>query len=226
LKSIVLLSGGLDSVVNLKVAADRGEVVLALTFDYGQQAFPNEAQAASTCAALVAVPHRVIELNWYKHLLPEPMTGREGFARWSKSDEIGSDDALREAWIPNRNGVFINIGAAFAEFLGADSIVMGLNREEGQVFPDNSRDFLEAANRALAYSTLRQIELVSYTVDLTKAEIVRLGMEIGAPIDHIYSCYQRSSTHRMCGTCQSCVRLKESLEANGILERLKARFVE
>ncbi len=226
MKSIVLVSGGLDSVVNLKIACDRGEAILALTFDYGQQCFDNEATAAASCAGLLGVPHKIVELGWYEHILPDAMAGRNSVQKWQTKDEIDRDKALKEAWIPNRNGVLVNIAAAYAEFLGAQSIVMGLNREEGAIFPDNSSDFLKACNHALSLSTLSKVELISYTVDLTKREIVKLGLGIDAPLDLIYSCYLRSEDQRMCGSCQSCLRVKHALEANGIYERLEGRFRE
>lgn len=226
MKSIVLLSGGLDSVVNLKIASARGETVLALTFDYGQQAFANEAKAAAMCAGFLGVPHRIVELGWYKQLLPGAMAGMEAVKRWRAKDEIDPQVALDEAWIPNRNGVFVNIAAAFAEFLGAESIVMGLNREEAAVFPDNSSQFIHACNDSLSLSTLRKVKVISYTVDFGKQEIVKLGLEMAAPLDMIYSCYLGSRDQRMCGSCQSCIRLKASLKANGIYEKFKGRFRE
>jgi 7-cyano-7-deazaguanine synthase len=224
LKAVVLLSGGLDSVVNLKCALDEGEIVEALTFDYGQSAFADEERAAVACAGRFGVPHRVIELDWYRTLIPRPVAGDGDVASYTMGLPRDRDSLLQEAWIPNRNCVFISIGAAFAEARGADRVVIGLNSEEGEVFPDNSQAFLDSMNTVLATSTLSAVRAVTYTGDLSKAEIVALGINVGAPLDIIYSCYRKSDDHRMCGSCQSCVRLKHALEVNDATGLLKARF--
>jgi 7-cyano-7-deazaguanine synthase len=224
LRFIVLLSGGLDSVVNFKCAADRGTIERAVTFDYGQAASDNEKRAAAECAARFGVRHEVLDLTWYGGLLPGAISGtREALARGP--DRLDRrEEMLREAWVPNRNGVFVNIGAALAEASGADAVVVGLNREEAEVFPDNSEAFMKSATAALKISTLCEVEVVSFTVGLSKREIVRLGIDSGAPLGLVYSCYRRSSDQRMCGSCQSCVRLKAALEGQGE-DRLRKRFV-
>jgi len=79
-------------------------------------------------------------------------------------------------------------------------------------------------NEVLGISTLSGVKAVSFTIGMTKPEIVRFALEISAPLDLVYSCYRSSAEDRMCGSCQSCVRVKAALEANGVLERLKARF--
>jgi 7-cyano-7-deazaguanine synthase len=226
LKAVVLLSGGLDSVVNLKCALDEGEVVEALTFDYGQAAFEDEKAAAGSCSERLGVAHRTIELGWYRTLVPAPIRGDDDVASYASGLSRDRARLLAEAWVPNRNGVFISIGAALAEAGGAGRVVVGLNREEAETFPDNSQAFLNSMNKVLAVSTLSAVQAFTYTGDLSKAEIVRLGLEVGAPLEVIYSCYRRSDDGRMCGCCQSCVRLKEALKANDVSGLLEARFVE
>jgi 7-cyano-7-deazaguanine synthase len=224
MKTVVLLSGGLDSVVNLKAAVDRGEVVRAVTFDYGQAAAANEIRAASLAAARLGAPHAVVGLPWYRDITANPVMGKGEVSRYL--GELPQDAAacLKEAWIPNRNCVFLSVGGAFAEALGAGRVVIGLNREEAAVFPDNSAEFLDKMSEVLGISTLSGVEAVSFTIGMTKPEIVRFGLEISAPLDLVYSCYKPSADDRMCGTCQSCVRVKAALGANGVLERLAARF--
>jgi 7-cyano-7-deazaguanine synthase len=224
MKTVVLLSGGLDSVVNLKAAVDQGEVIRAVTFDYGQAAAANEIRAASLAAARLGVRHAVVGLPWYRDITANPLMG--GGEVSCHPGELPQDAAacLKEAWIPNRNCVFFSVGGAYAEALGADGVVMGLNREEAAVFPDNSVEFLDKMNEVLGISTLPGVKAVSFTIGMTKPEIVRFGLEISAPLDLVYSCYRPSGDDRMCGTCQSCARVKAALGANGVLERLGARF--
>jgi 7-cyano-7-deazaguanine synthase len=224
LRSVVLLSGGLDSVVNLKRAHDEGEVVLALTFDYGQTSFPSERRAAAECARRYGIEHRVIDLPWYSDLLPPVMSGRESAHSHDEASLKRHQDLLKEVWVPNRNCVLVAVGAAHAEAAGAGFLVAGFNLEEAEVFPDNSADFVEAMNRVLGMSTLSGVRVIAYTQGMTKSETVRLAGEIEAPLGLVYSCYMPSPEQVMCGSCQSCVRLKAALEANGLLERYAKRF--
>ena len=224
MESVVLLSGGLDSVVNLKCALDAGGVHLALTFDYGQAAFANERTAALVSADRYGVAHRTVDLGWYRRLLPAAIAGSEDPADVSAGTGMDRKRLVGEAWVPNRNMVLVAIGAAFAEAGGAAQVVVGLNREEAEVFPDNSAAFLDRINRVLEVSALSQIRVTTYTGDMTKQEIVKLGVGIDAPLDVVYSCYRPSDDQRMCGICQSCARLKAALERNGMLAGMAGRF--
>ncbi len=103
----------------------------------------------------------------------------------------------------------MNVAAAFAEKLGADAIVAGFNREEAATFPDNSREYMKRATAALALSTMSKVRVVSPTAGWTKTRIVREGMKAGAPLKLVWSCY--GAGPRMCGKCESCVRLLRAL---------------
>lgn len=212
--SVVLLSGGLDSAVNLAEAAARTEPALALTFDYGQRAAPRESEAAASLAKYYDVRHKVIELPWFAELLPPTIVdGGE------LSDERTSDDAV---WVPNRNGVFVAVGAAYAEALDASLLITGFNAEEAVSFPDNSREYIDAANLALSYSTKGAVELFSFTAEMTKADIVRRAVELDVPLDIVYSCYE--GRERMCGLCPSCRRTAGAMADAGVLREHESLY--
>ena len=223
-RSIVLLSGGLDSVVSMACASDQSEIILALTFDYGQRAAEREIAAAHACCRIFGVPHRVLRLDWLAGISRSALIDASAAIPRVDEGQLETMDqaSLRAVWVPNRNGLFIHIAAAFAEALGAHLLVTGFNREEGQTFPDNSTAFVEAINRSLALSTLTSVRVVSYTQRLTKLEIVRLGLDRGAPLDVIYSCY--SGEEPMCGACESCARLKRAFRAAGQWPIIRHRF--
>jgi 7-cyano-7-deazaguanine synthase len=206
--AIVLLSGGLDSAVNLKQAADQSGVALALTFDYGQRAAPREAAAASLMCQQLGLRHRLLQLPWLAELLPSTPVPHITAAQLGHPS-ISPDDTARAVWVPNRNGVFVNIAAAFAESLAADTIVAGFNAEEAATFPDNSSHFVSAVNAALLLSVRLPVQLHSFTQDLAKADIVRLGRRINAPLDLLWSCYHGGPDH--CWRCESCARLERAL---------------
>lgn len=211
--SVILLSGGLDSAVNLAETAARTEPALALTFDYWQRAATREAETAATLAKHYGVRHNVIELPWFAELLPP------GVAVGGPAGADVSDEAV---WVPNRNGVFVAVGAAHAEALGASLLVTGFNAEEAVSFPDNSREYIDAANLALSYSTKGTVELFSFTAEMTKADIVRRAVELTVPLELTYSCYE--GRDRMCGLCPSCRRTAGAMADAGVLREYEALF--
>lgn len=226
-RSIVLLSGGLDSVVSFACACEQSDVCLALTFDYGQRAVEREIEAAHECCRIYAIPHRVIGLEWLAKITKTALVNRSQEIPQMKEEDLeqkgpGSVETMKAVWVPNRNGLFVNSAAAFAENLRAQIIVAGFNREEGTIFPDNSPNFVEAVNQSLAVSTLESVQLVSYTQHLTKAEIVQLGVEMDAPLGSFYSCY--GGEKLMCGQCESCVRVKRAFVSTGHGDIIQHRF--
>jgi 7-cyano-7-deazaguanine synthase len=208
----VLLSAGLDSAVNLQRASQKTTIALALTFDYGQLAAVREVAGARAMCRRLHVRHRMIRLPWLRGISGAAVTRDERAIprpRPGDLDTAVAEQTAHAVWVPNRNGIFVNIAAAFAEALDCDLIVAGFNAEEGATFPDNSPQFVRAANRALRLSTLRRPRLISYTQELSKAGIVRLGREIGAPLHLVWSCYRGGAEH--CWRCESCLRLRRAL---------------
>jgi len=214
-KAVALLSGGLDSVVATTVAARKpGGVALALTFDYGQRSARREAKAARAVARELDIDWKLVKLPWLGELLPAALGQGAGTLPRPKAGDLDSPSRARETaravWVPNRNGVFVNVAAAFAETIGARDVVAGFNKEEAATFPDNSPDYMKRATAALALSTANRVRLVSPTAKLDKTGIVRLGLKVGAPMAHVWSCYDARA--RMCGSCESCARLLRALE--------------
>lgn len=207
-RCVALLSGGLDSTVALALRAR--DAALAVTVDYGQRAAIREVAAAWAIAKRLRVPHRLIRL-------PDmaAVTGTALVHRRSKlpSPDLSSARSVRASaksvWVPNRNGVFINLAAMLAEAMGAGEVVVGFNREEAATFPDNGVAFLRAATRALHYSTSNGIRVVSPTALWNKRRIVREGRRIGAPLDLIWPCYEGGRT--WCRRCESCLRSLRAL---------------
>jgi 7-cyano-7-deazaguanine synthase len=213
-KSVVLLSGGLDSAVCLGYAVRDGQVVLALTFDYGQLAARREIEAAAALAAHYGVAHQVVALPFLPAITTTGLVTGEDIPEPEVARLDDQEEAMARAarvWVPNRNGIFLNIAAAFAEHLGAAAVVAGFNREEAAAFPDNSAAFVAAATEALRYSTRGRVRVVSYTQQLTKVEIVELGRRLGVPLELVWSCYRGGET--MCGRCESCQRFLRAVAA-------------
>jgi 7-cyano-7-deazaguanine synthase len=200
MKAVAILSGGLDSTVAVAHARRKMKIILALTFDYGQRAAKKEAAAAKKITRHYGIPHRKIALPWLAKITSSALVDRS--ARLPINEM--SPASAKAVWVPNRNGSFLEIGAAHAEALGAKRLVTGFNREEAETFPDNSREYLEAINGALAFSTANGVRVISGTGALDKKGIVRLGKRLGAPLEHVWPCYEGGRT--WCRKCESCLR--------------------
>ncbi len=205
---VALLSGGLDSVVALAAAAQKARPALALTFDYGQPAARREAGAAAKIAEHYGCEQRMIELDWYRELLPAAFSGGDEAV---PDPETPGEESAAAVWVPGRNLAMISITAAWAEKLGAREVVCGFNAEEAATFPDNSADFVKATNRALEFSSNGGVKLSAPLAGLDKAGIVQLGRELDAPLELAWSCYRGGL--KPCGKCESCQRREAAEKA-------------
>ena len=229
-KSVLLLSGGLDSTVNAALAAadvpssaearaTGGGVLLALTCDYGQRAAAREIAAARAVCRHYGIKHKTVNLRWLGDIADTPLTRRDAPLPDPRTDGEAESDAL--VWIPNRNGVLMSVAAAHAEALGADRIVAGFNAEEAASFPDNSADFLAALNRSFEYSVRSELQAFSYTVELDKAQIMRIAQRQEVPIELSWCCY--GDGDERCWRCGSCVRFLDAVESSGCADWLASR---
>jgi len=217
-KAVVLLSSGLDSSVNLFEAHQKEEVLLALTFDYGQKAAKKEIEHSAKLAAYLKVPHKVLALPWFKDFNKSSLLMDSEKVPTGKQVDIQSHEqslqTAKSVWVPNRNGIFLNIGAAFAEALGAQIVIPGFNAEEATTFPDNSEAFMTELTRSLSFSTANHVEVECYTVKLQKPEIVKKGLSLNMPWHLLWPCY--FSKEKWCGECESCLRSKRAFASAGV----------
>jgi len=214
--AIVLLSGGLDSAVNLFEANAQGfQIPLVLTFDYGQRAAKKEIESSSQLCGLLKINHQVISLPWFKSIVTTALVDTSKAVPQGEQVQINdlqtSLGTAAKVWVPNRNGIFLNIGAGFAEALGADFVVPGFNAEEAVTFPDNSMEFLSALDKSFHFSTQQKVKTLCFTTDLNKTQIVARAKNLKVPLDLVWSCY--FGEEKPCGQCESCLRQKRAMEA-------------
>ncbi len=212
-KAIVLLSGGLDSAFNLWRAPRDYEVLLALTFDYGQRAAESEIASSRRLCERLGIEHQIVSLPWFRDFTSTSLVNQKARvpvgADVSIDERSASEESARAVWVPNRNGIFLNIAAAYAEGLEAGTVLTGFNAEEALTFPDNSVDYLEALNESFRYSTANQVRVESYCANLTKTQIVQAAMRIQLPLDLVWPCY--FSGEQWCGQCESCQRFARAV---------------
>lgn len=229
--AIALLSAGLDSTVSLALALEAGlKVRQALCFDYGQRAAPMEKQAAQALAAHYGLSLEIITLPWLKAITHTALVSEDTQAiptvTLSQLDQVATVTlaSARQVWVPNRNGLIINIAAAFADVFGDRVILTGFNAEEAVTFPDNTPQFSQAITHSLAFSTQVQPEVCSFVQSLGKIEIFQEALRLAVPLEWIWSCYREGPLH--CGRCESCSRLWRAAAAHRQLDRIQAKFQE
>lgn len=215
-KAVHLLSSGLDSTVNLYEAVREFEVI-ALTLNYGQKALSKELEKSKALTAKLKVKHKVIELSFFKNL------GKSSLTSDSISIPVGSEikiDSIEKSqssavkvWVPNRNGIFLNIAAGIAEAHDANFVIPGFNLEEAQTFPDNSENFMKALDQSFSYSTANHVKVKCYTTSLSKTQIFKRALELKVDFKDLWPCYKAADL--WCGECESCLRFKRAASENG-----------
>lgn len=211
--AILCLSGGLDSVVSAAMARSEHRLARAITFDYGQRAAAREIAAARRFCDAWDLPHEAIALPWLRPITTSALVNRD--ANLPHYDAEGLRDLSRQersaaaVWVPNRNGIFIAIAAAYAEASKAAWIVTGFNAEEAATFPDNSAKFVERTNALLEQATLSHPKVVSYTQEMTKVEILMQARAMEIDLNWCWPCYEGGEA--WCGACESCARFQRAL---------------
>ncbi len=212
IKALVLLSGGLDSTFNLYQAVKRDTSVAALFFDYGQRAARSERRACRMLCRHLRVQLIEIKLPWLKAITDTALVNSQKPLPQFKPTDLDRASKIqpsaRAVWVPNRNGVFIQIAACYADAWNIKRLVVGFNREEAATFPDNSVAFVRASNAALRFSAHTQCRLESFSLHMDKKQIVRAARRLGFDLTPSWSCYETGP--KPCGRCESCQRRKRA----------------
>lgn len=225
-KSIILLSSGLDSAVSLGLFKKELNIRLALTFDYAQRAAQSEIEASKKLCDFFEIEQKVIKINWLKDITKTSLLSEDKEIPMPDSADIDdiekSQKSAQSVWIPNRNALFLNIAASFADAQNFTHIIFGANKEEGATFPDNTQEFVDSINKTFKYSTLQKPVVVAPLINFDKTEIVKKALQADFPFSLIRSCYFSQEKH--CGKCESCIRLKRAVINNNALDILREIF--
>jgi 7-cyano-7-deazaguanine synthase len=208
-RAVVLLSGGMDSCVCAALAA-RDHQTAALHVSYGQRTQERERQAFLGICDQLGIRDRLLVRN-------EALAAIGGSALTDHSiavteaHDIGQD--IPVTYVPFRNAHFLSVAVSWAEVLGARKIYIGAVEQDSSGYPDCRPAYYQAFNEVVKLGTKEgNIEIVTPLIKMRKAEIVRLGLELGAPLDLTWSCYSRENS--ACGVCDSCIlRLRAFREA-------------
>ena len=222
MRAVCLLSGGLDSSTCLAQARRDGYSCYALSFDYGQRHRIELQAAARVAASLHAVEHRIakIDLGMFGH---SALTDTEIEVPKGRSEEaMGAD--IPVTYVPARNTIFLSLALAWAEVLEAPHIFLGVNALDYSGYPDCRPEYISAFERMANLATKAAVEgrmrLTIHTplIHLTKAEIVKLGRELGLDFGLTHSCYDPDVYGRPCGLCDSCILRRKGFSEAGIVD--------
>ena len=213
-KAVLLLSGGLDSYTAGAMAAADGYELHALTVRYGQVHAREIESARRVARALRATRHLELDVP-LSQIGGSSLVGDGAIPR----DRALDDGAIPSTYVPARNTVFLSLAMAWAEVLGAEAIVIGVNALDYSGYPDCRPEFLRAFERVAALATRagvggKPLRILAPLLELSKADIVRRGIALGLDYGMTLSCYDPQPDGRPCGHCDSCrLRAKGFAEA-------------
>jgi len=213
--AVVLLSGGLDSATCLAIARAEGYDCHALSFAYGQRHEAELAAARRVAAALGAAQHRVMTIDLAAF-------GGSALTDTSIAVPEAPSTGIPVTYVPARNTIFLAMALAWSEVLGARDVYIGVNAVDYSGYPDCRPAFIEAFERMANLATRAGVEegarlrIRAPLVELSKAAIIRRGVDLGVDYSLTVSCYQADAEGRACGRCDSCRLRREGFVAAGV----------
>ena len=219
-KAVVLLSGGLDSTTTLAQALADGNEVTALSFRYGQR-HSRELTSASNVAKFYGVRHVIVDLDL--SMFRSALTMKDIDVPENRDEsQMGSD--IPVTYVPARNIIMMSVAAGLCESIDADRIYIGANVIDYSGYPDCRPEFFYAFEKMLEVGTKAGVEGKTIRIEtpilsLSKAEIVKLGKELGAPLHLTWSCYEGGE--KACGRCDSCLLRLKGFEEAGYKDEIE-----
>jgi 7-cyano-7-deazaguanine synthase len=226
-KSVILLSGGLDSATCLAIARSQGFDCYALSFRYGQRHSPELQCAERLAAAMGVVEHHIVDFDLRK-FGGSALTSDVDVPKGRAVEEMS--DGIPVTYVPARNTVFLSFGLAWAEVLESFDIFIGVNALDYSGYPDCRPEYIQAFQTMANLATRAGVEghgqLTIHTplIKLTKAQIIQQGVALGVDYAMTSSCYDPDEEGRPCGECDSCLLRKKGFAEAGIPDPLYLKF--
>jgi 7-cyano-7-deazaguanine synthase len=221
-KAVCLLSGGLDSSTCLALARRDGYECYALSFDYGQRHRVELEAAARVAQALGAARHVVARID-LRQIGHSALTSDLAVPKGRSAQDMSH--GIPVTYVPARNTIFLSMALAWAEVLEAPNIFIGVNALDYSGYPDCRPEYVEAFERMANLATKASVEgrlrvrIHTPLIQLSKAEIVKLGRELGLNFGLTHSCYDPDAAGLPCGQCDSCLLRRKGFEEAGIADR-------
>jgi 7-cyano-7-deazaguanine synthase len=215
-RAVLCLSGGMDSTVCAAVAA-RDYDVYAVHFSYGQRTEARELRSAEAVAKLAGVRELLhLKIDLFRRIGGSALTDTSIAVPDAPEESSAIGTEIPVTYVPFRNAHFLSAAVSWAEVLGANKVFIGAVEQDSSGYPDCRPAYYDAFNELIRMGTKDgDIEVITPLIHLKKSEIVRLGVELGAPLHVSWSCY--SGETEACGVCESCVlRLRAFSEAGAV----------
>lgn len=207
-KSVIILSGGMDSVTLLYDCKD--DIALAVTFDYGSNHNKREAELAAYHCKQLGIEHLIIPLDFMgKYFKSSLLEGADAIPEGHYQA-----DNMKSTVVPFRNGIMLSIACGLAESRGLTKVLIANHAGDHAIYPDCRATFISAMNDAMANGTYEHINIYAPYTSLSKTDIAKIGKTLGIDYSKTYSCYKGGEKH--CGKCGTCVERKEALRDAGI----------
>lgn len=218
--AVVLLSGGIDSSTTLALAIDRGFDTVALSFDYGQRHRLELTAARKVAEFLKVKRHIMFPLN-LAAFGGSALTANIDVPKHRATDKIGRNIPI--TYVPARNTIFLSVGLALAEVIGAAMIFIGANAVDYSGYPDCRPEFIKAFELMANLATRsgvegRKITISAPLIDKSKSEIIKLGTRLGVDYSLTLSCYDPDADGLACGACDSCLLRRKGFVEAGVLD--------
>ena len=213
MKTVAVISGGLDSTVMLHHLVKRGDQVTAIAFHYGQK---------HTCEIMSAI-YQVTILGLKMTLVDLQDVGARFVSALTQGPEIPDiqsvlGDPQPPTYVPNRNMIFLSIAVGFAESVKAQKVAYGAQRHDIYGYWDTTPEFVSAMQAVLSLNRKDKIELEAPLVTMGKSDVVKMGVELGVDFKNTWSCYRGGKL--ACGTCPTCAERLQAFHANGLVDPL------
>ncbi|RJP79663.1 MAG: 7-cyano-7-deazaguanine synthase QueC [Desulfobacteraceae bacterium] len=218
-KAVILSSGGLDSTTVMAIAQHEGYQLFSLSFHYGQRHSFELTAAKKAALAFHAVKHLVINIDLGK-IGGSALTDSIEVPKNRKKSQMDSE--IPVTYVPARNTIFLSYALAWAEVLGAFDIFIGVNAIDYSGYPDCRPEYIQAYEKMANLATKAGVEgnnrlrIRTPLMNLTKAQIIQKGIELGVPYEITHSCYDPSPEGLACGECDSCILRKEGFLEAGV----------
>ncbi|MCM1152523.1 MAG: 7-cyano-7-deazaguanine synthase QueC [Muribaculum sp.] len=206
--SIIVLSGGLDSVTLLHDYKDR--IAMAVTFDYGSNHNRREAMCAQQHCKELGIEFALIPLGFMHLYFKSSLLDGAEFIPEGNYD----DSNMKSTVVPFRNGVMLSVACGIAASNGLRHVLIANHGGDHTIYPDCRPEFIESMSRAMSYGTFENIDILAPYTEITKTDIARIGKRLGLDYSNTYSCYKGGEHH--CGRCGTCRERHEALRDAGI----------
>lgn len=227
-KAVCLLSGGLDSTTALAIAQDQGFEVYAMSFSYGQRHSIELEKASRFAEEHKAAEHIIVDFDM-RLIGGSALTSEIDVPKHAHSDELGQ--SIPVTYVPARNTIFLSFALSWAEVLGSQDIFIGVNALDYSGYPDCRPEYINAFKSLADLATKAGVEgkqkltIHAPLIKMTKADIIRRGLELGVDYSETCSCYDPVSPEgKPCGHCDSCLLRAKGFEEVGVPDPLYAKF--